>query len=194
MNSQSSYRGKNHRKPYWDYSNSGIYFLTICVKNRACIFGEVINKKMVLNKFGEIAKNEWLSSADIRDNFELDAFVIMPNHIHGIVIIDNKCRAARPCGPTPCATNNQTQELIQMPFRKPKSISSFMAGYKSAVVSKIDDWIDQNDSSIKKYNRKNKLWQDNYHDHIIRNKDEFIRIKNYILQNPAKWKDDKFYG
>jgi len=76
--------------------------------------------------------------------------------------------------------------------RKPKSISSFIGGFKSAVNSKIDDYIDENNLDIPKYNKNNHFFQSNYHDHIIRNDAEFQRIKNYIINNPLKWEDDRF--
>ncbi len=76
-------------------------------------------------------------------------------------------------------------------YRKPKSISSFIAGYKSSVITKIDDFIDQNNLDLAKYNKDNKLWQSNYHDHIIRNMEEYSRIKTYIQNNPMNWNKNK---
>jgi REP element-mobilizing transposase RayT len=76
--------------------------------------------------------------------------------------------------------------------RKPKSISSFIAGFKSAINSKIDDYIDDAGLNIPKYNRNNHFFQPNYYDHIIRNDKEYQRIKEYIINNPMKWRDDKF--
>ncbi|MEA2104066.1 MAG: transposase, partial [Candidatus Cloacimonadota bacterium] len=78
-------------------------------------------------------------------------------------------------------------------IRKPKSISSFLGGFKSVVNSKIDDYIDDNNLNIPKYNRNNHFFQPNYYDHIIRNNAEYERIKNYIKNNPQKWEGDKFY-
>jgi REP element-mobilizing transposase RayT len=75
----------------------------------------------------------------------------------------------------------------------PKSISSFFGGFKSAVNSKIDDYIDEHQLNIPKYNRNNHFFQPNYHDHIIRDEQSYHRISNYIINNPAKWCDDKFY-
>ncbi|MFW6019600.1 MAG: hypothetical protein ACOCPM_03380, partial [Bacteroidales bacterium] len=85
------------------------------------------------------------------------------------------------------------QQSPQQKFtRKPKSISSFIGGFKSAVNSKIDDYIDENNLDVPKYNRNNHFFQSNYHDHIIRNNAEYQHIKKYIINNPSKWKDDKF--
>jgi REP element-mobilizing transposase RayT len=138
-----------------------------------------------LNDFGKIADDEWEKSAQIRDELELDEFVVMPNHVHGIVIIRSGTDALPRTDARPCVSTR---------MRKPKSISSFLAGYKSAVTTKIDDWIDLHHADIPKYNRRNRLWQVNYYDHIIRDKGEYNRIKTYIINNPKKWKGDKFYG
>ncbi len=80
-----------------------------------------------------------------------------------------------------------------VPIRKPKSISSFIAGFKSRTTNKIDDLIDEMELPIKNFNRNNKFWQSNYHDHIICNEKAYQNIKTYIINNPAKWNDDKFH-
>jgi putative transposase len=84
---------KHHRRSLrlkgYDYSSSGAYFLTICTHQRQCLFGEIINDEMKLNQFGDAIANEWEKSALIRQEIELDMWVIMPNHFHGIVVITN---------------------------------------------------------------------------------------------------------
>jgi len=92
---------KHHRRSIrlkgYDYSQAGAYFVTICTKNRECLFGDVIDDGMMLNEYGTIVANEWKKSAKIRDEIELDEWVVMPNHFHGIVVIrsDNERRAER---------------------------------------------------------------------------------------------------
>ena len=81
---------------------------------------------------------------------------------------------------------------IPLPQRKPKSISSFIAGFKSATTIQIDNYIDSQNLTISKYNKENKLWQSNYYDHIVRNEEEYWKIKNYISNNPSNWENDKF--
>ena len=95
-------------------------------------------------------------------------------------------RDARPCVSTPPPQPAGLQ-------RKPKSVSSFIAGYKSVVMNKIDDFIDKNYIYKPKYNRHNPLWQVNYHDHIIRNDESYHRIKKYIIDNPANWYKDSLF-
>jgi putative transposase len=86
---KNKYRIESTRLPHWDYSSDGWYFVTICTQNRAEYFGEVRNYVMELSDIGRIAQEQWHKNAQLRDNVRLDEFIIMPNHIHGIIIIDN---------------------------------------------------------------------------------------------------------
>ncbi len=86
---QHKYRTDSNRLKHWDYSNNGYYFLTICTKNREHFFGEIEDGEMLLNAVGKLVNDEWYKSEKIRKHIILDEFIIMPNHIHGIVIIDN---------------------------------------------------------------------------------------------------------
>ena len=190
--------------PGWDYSGNGIYFITMIIQNRECLLGKIENNEIIFSDFGKIAKNEWYKSFEIRQELILDEFVIMPNHLHAIVIIDKtmahgtrvethgRASLQSEQSEQPEQTINQSQF-----YRKPKSLSSFIAGYKSAVTTKINNWIDNHNREfqqyILKFNRNNRLWQPNYHDHIIRHDDEYWRIKNYINSNPENWSDDEFY-
>lgn len=222
---QNKYRIKSHRKPNWDYDRHGAYFITICTQKMKCILGKIINAAdgpayMEPSDFGKIVDTEWQKSFDIRHELSCDEYIIMPNHIHAILIIDNvqthglanaqthgranvqtHGRASLPSPkkiPSPKTKKIPSPKTIPspdyspMPYRLPKSISSFLAGFKSAVNSKIDDYIDKHQLKIPKYNRNNHFFQPNYHDHIIRNETEYERIKNYIINNPANWKGDNF--
>ena len=169
--------------PGWDYSGNGFYYITILTQNRECLFGKIENDKMIFSYFGEIANNEWYRSFEMRQELFLDEFILMPNHLHAIVVIK------KPDIPVVVETHGHVETHAKF-HRKPKSLSSFIAGYKTAVITKIDYFIDLNKLPIEKYNRENKLWQSNYHDRIIRNKKEYWRIKNYIRNNPKNWTDD----
>jgi putative transposase len=148
-------------------------------------------------------------------NKKLNLSLIMPNHLHAIVeIINPEIESDRgvdmddqkrnplnivdrrgvdtdglPYQRYPYQSNWDTKR--NMPIRKPKSISSFMAGFKSTVNTKIDDFIDDNNLDIPKYNRNNMFFQRDYHDRIIRNEAEYQRIKYYIINNPNNWKGDR---
>lgn len=197
---QNKYRIKSHRRPYWDYAGNGLYFITLMIQNRLCLFGHIENKKMHANMWGTIAINEWFTSFDIRQELSCIEFVLMPNHIHAIVELkninplDSHGHGNLQFGRGNLSTNVKPENAVA--YRKPKSISSFISGYKSSVTTQINNSIDNNLHPfpyMEKFHRKNRLWQTNYHDHIIRNEESLNRIANYIKTNPENWeKDDQF--
>jgi REP element-mobilizing transposase RayT len=303
---KGKYNIKSNRLIDWDYSSNAMYFITIVTQNRECNLGSIENEEMVLSDFGKIIETEWLKSFKIRKELFLDEYIIMPNHIHAIIIINNndvethgrasnnqsneRASNNQPTGrasnnqpnerasnnqPNERASNNQPNEseskidsnecvfniAINAPLYKidphesynidthdrefkidphgfnnidthgfhnidthgfnnidthgfnnidthvraslrgdakfslhrlPKSISSFVSGYKSAINTKIDDYIDNHQLQIPKYNRNNHFFQPNYFDHIIRNNESYEKIKNYIINNPQNWNNDKF--
>lgn len=195
---KGKYRIQSHRKPYWNYSNSGHYFITMVTQNRECNLGEIVDGKMILSDFGKIIKTEWHKSFEIRDELFLDKFIIMPNHLHAIVVLKKNNETPNGFIDSYVETHGRAslpsiQQSPKQPFiRKPKSISSFVAGFKSAINTKIDDYIDENNLGIPKYNRNNHFFQHNYHDHIIRNEKSHQTISEYILKNPLKWNDDRY--
>jgi len=141
------------------------------------LFGDISNGEMHLNEYGKIVQTEWLKSSEIRNEIELDAYQIMPNHFHGIVIIRNGTmdrRDERPFVPT--------RSFVPTMFKmRPKSLSSLMAGFQSPVTSKINQL---------RGTPKQDVWQSNYFDRIIRNDNELNRIRKYIIENPMKWNSD----
>jgi len=203
---QNKYRIESHRKPNWDYSEAGHYFITICCQNQKHYLRKIENHKMILSDYGKIVEREWHESFALRKELFLDEFILMPNHLHAIIIID----PVQTHGRASQSYNNEQQSSEAQQFeetqqtaeahgraplrfvRKPKSISSFIAGSKSATTNKIDDFIDERELPIKKFNRNNKFWHSNYHDHIIHNDEAYQKIKNYIIYNPAEWDEDKY--
>jgi REP element-mobilizing transposase RayT len=214
---RNKYRIQSHRMPGWDYGGNGLYFITLVTQNRECHLGEIVNgdgqKIMDLSDFGRIVQTEWEKSFTLRDELSVDEYIIMPNHLHAIIVLekrdDNGTDGMDGMNGThgwhvethgraslqghSHRQSQKSQPSEKSPFtRKPKSISSFIAGFKSAVISKIDDYIDEHRLDIPKYNRQNHFFQSNYYDRIIRNEQEYQRIKKYIINNPAKWMDDNF--
>jgi len=194
---KNKYRIKSHRMPGWDYSGNGYYFITLVTQNRKCNLGKIVNGKMILSDFGKIMDIEWNKSFEIRNELFLNEYIVMPNHLHAIVIID-KSNINDDLNVSPVEMHGraslqskQFQSNPQPFYRKPKSLSSFIGGFKSIVNSKIDDFIDENNLNIPKYNRNNHFFQSNYYDHIIRNENEYNRISQYIIDNPIKWQNDK---
>jgi len=154
----------------YDYSQAGAYFITICTHEQICLFGEIINGEMRLNDAGQIVHDEWLRTADIRPNVELDAFVVMPNHFHGIVFLsDESRRGDRPVAPTPMGPT-------------PHSIGAIMAGFKSAATKRINELRGTPGAP---------LWQRNNYEHIIRDDESLNSIREYITNNPLQWEMDR---
>jgi len=156
----------------YDYTQSGAYFVTICTQNRECLFGDIVNGKMVLNEYGKIVVAEWKKTAEIRDEIELDEWVVMPNHFHGIVVVTGRGTACR--APT-----------IER-FGKPVagSLPTIVRSFKSAGTKCINTIRNMPGA---------KLWQRNYYEHVIRNENELNRIQQYIINNPDKWESDRNY-
>ncbi|MBW6490379.1 MAG: transposase [Lentimicrobium sp.] len=205
---------KHHRRSIrlkgYDYSQAGLYFITICTQNRACLFGRIENGEMILNEYGQIAYNEWAKTPEIRNNIELCDFVIMPNHIHGIVRLlgrgelhspdnsnelhspDNSNELHSPDNSNELHSPDNSNELhspdntpdnkgvLHTPLRSPsQTIGAIVRGYKSSVTKQF---------GLLGFNQK--LWQRNYHEHIIRNEQSYLKISEYIINNPANWNND----
>lgn len=175
------YRIESARLKNWDYSSNGYYFITICTKYRKHLFGKKIKNIIQLSDIGKIVFNEWNESFAIRAELFCDCFVIMPNHIHGVVLINNSF----------VETNNsfvethapvETHAVLSLRGGHiPKSISSFVAGFKSHATKKINEYCKTPGGLV---------WQPRFHDHVIRNNDELNRIRKYIKNNTYKWEND----
>jgi REP element-mobilizing transposase RayT len=167
----------------YDYSKSGAYFITICTKNRQCLFGEIVNGEMILNDGGKIVEKCWIDIPEHFPNAILDEFIIMPNHIHGIIILneldfDNVgANMVLDAG-----ANNYSPPQNDRPHGTTRTIGSIIRGFKIGVTK----WFRQN-SNIKT------VWQRNYYDHIIRNEIELIKIRKYIINNPKNWLIDNHF-
>jgi putative transposase len=166
-NSDKHQRRSIRLKDY-DYSQAGAYFVTICTYNKKCIFGNVVNGEMQPNEWGRVVEEEWLKTADIRENVELDVFVVMPNHFHGILVLVDKCRGTVHRAPT----------LEQ--FSKPTSgsLPTIIRYFKSATTRRINDLRGTSHMA---------LWQRNYYEHVIRNENDLGEIREYIVNNPLRW-------
>ena len=154
----------------YDYSQRGAYFVTICVQNREYVLGEVVDEKIILTAIGEIIEKFWFEIPNHFYNVELDEFIVMPNHLHGIIVIYVGVQNFEPLQ----GQRNQFQHII------PKSLGSIIRTCKAAVTH----WCNNNGHE---YFR----WQRNYYEHIIRNEDDLNQIREYISGNPLKWETDK---
>jgi REP element-mobilizing transposase RayT len=160
---------KHHRRSIrlkgYDYSQDGAYFVTICTHNREFSLCDIVDGEATLSEDGKIVNYEWMRSSEIRKEIELDAFIIMPNHIHGIIFIhDNKDKNVGANGRSPL-----------------RSLGSFVSGFKSITTKRINEL----------HNTPQKpFWQRNYYEHIIRNDRSLNAIRRYIQNNPLIWQYD----
>ena len=178
----NKYRIESVRLKNWDYRNNGAYFITINTRNRKHFFGEIINSEMRLSPIGEYAENFWMEIPNHFPFVELGNFVVMPNHTHGILIINNvKSLQCNDIDKSLQCNDSTTNQYYSDISPKSGSISTIVRSYKS-VVSKHARLLNT------EFN-----WQPKFHDHIIRNSESFERIQNYIENNPSNWKEDKFY-
>ena len=185
---KNKFRIASNRLQGWNYANNGHYYITIVTSNRINFFGNIENNEMIMNDVGQIVSDVFLKSFEIRRELILGSYILMPNHLHAIVIID-KPHTINPVE-TPGRASLQRQGQSHL-IRASRSISSFIAGFKSSAIKHIDNWIDQKGLPMQKFNRNNPLWQANYYDHLIRNHAEYQRIALYIENNPAQWCYDK---
>jgi len=151
-----------------------------------CIFGTVENEEMILNEFGEIAYNEWSKLSERYTTIELDVFQIMPNHLHGIIILNTvgATLAVAPIDERATVKVAPTDEGI---VKVAPTVGDIVGAYKSIV----------SNNCLKIFKERNetmgKLWQRNYYEHIIRNDLAYQNISNYIINNPVKWTADRFF-
>lgn len=152
---KNKYRVESTRLKGYDYSSPGAYFITIVTKNRKCYFGDVENGKMILNEFGKIVNNYWKQIPKHFSYVILDEYIVMPNHIHGILILDEfkTLKKRQPVG----VIINQFKRIYTITIRLVEV---------------------------------NFGWHPRFHDHIIRSEKDLNRIRQYIIDNPKKWKSD----
>ena len=166
-------RKLNRLKDY-DYSLTGYYYVTVCTNSRREIFGIIENDTIKINQYGKIVQEAWLKIPNHFNNIELDKFIIMPNHIHGILIIH------RPVGTAP--TREGCEAGTALSFNKNSknnNLSIIIGSFKSAVSKQINH-----------INNHKFKWQRSFYGHIIRTNDSLHKIREYIANNPLTWDND----
>jgi len=176
MSSTNRPNRKSPRLPEFDYTQPGAYFVTVVVKNWQCILGKVINEVVRLSTEGQIVLQVWKQIPEHHKNVELDEFVIMPNHLHGIIWlkedIDSRV-GVQHAAPLP-------KKKYKGPFSR--SLGAIVRSFKSAATKQINQLNHTPGSS---------LWQRNYFDRVIRNEDELYNTRLYIQSNPSLWYKDE---
>ena len=162
---------RHHRRSIrlrgYDYAQAGAYFITLVTQDRARLFGRVTGGAMALSEAGRIAEQEWLRTPLVRPNLDLDAFVVMPDHMHMILVIERRAERA-----------GQPQHGA---FRSPsETVGAIVRGFKGAVVRQI---------RALQAAPELKVWQRDYYERIIRDEAALHNIRRYIGQNPARWQE-----
>ncbi|MFA4830980.1 MAG: transposase [Patescibacteria group bacterium] len=218
---RNKYRTQTTRLSGYDYSQPGYYFITICTQNRICYFGHIINGKMVLNKNGEIVKNELLKTEKMRPNVKLDEWIIMPNHIHVIIVVgeiiemngkyildvwtDNcvaTVRVEAHCNGRVRVEAHCNAPLHEPPpYQPPQSnqpspprqpYQNKFGPQRNNLASIIRGFKSTTTKQINQITKFNYFaWQPRFYDHIVRNEKSLNNIRYYIRQNPAKWWRDR---
>jgi putative transposase len=167
MKSIRTHDRKSIRLKDYDYSTPGEYFITICTYNRECIFGEVIDEEMRLSREGNIVNQEIKKIPEYYPNIEMDTFIIMPNHIHGIIVLTEPVGAIHE---SPLRMTQYQRRIMKLP--------KIIGRYKMITAKEIN--ILRRSSGVP-------IWQRGYYEHIIRNERELNNIHDYIANNPVKW-------
>ena len=163
---RDKYRLESMRLKKWDYPSEGMYFITICTKDRACSLSKVVNDELQETETSKICVKCWQDLSVIYPDCILDAFVVMPNHVHGIIMIEAAMTVFR---------NKQRRNML---------ISKMIGRFKMQTAKQINQYQNTRGQSF---------WQKNYYDRVIRNELELNRIREYIENNPARWRDDENY-
>jgi len=177
---KNKYRVPSARLTDWDYSAGGFYFVTVCVKQHECIFGGINNGVMCLNRLGAVVYKCWKEIPQHFPFVRLGEFVVMPNHVHGILeICENKNLGV--------GVETQNIASLQTPYKnkfgpQSKNLSSIVRGFKIGVTK----YTNQNNIDFQ--------WLSRFHDHIIRNEQSLYNIRKYTINNPANWRLDKFFN
>ena len=171
-----NYNPENHQRSSvrlrgYDYSQPGAYFVTICTQGRMCLLGDISGGEVQVTAVGGIVKHSWYDLPSHYRNIELDEFVVMPNHVHGIVIITDHVASTVGAGFKPAPT----------PPQRRHALPEIVRGFKTFSSRRIN---------LMRSTPGHQFWQRNYYEHIIRSENELDQVRRYIQENPAKWADD----
>ena len=195
FNPQTHHR-RSIRLNGYDYARENFYFITICCQNKVCLFGEIQNGGMLLNDAGKMLEYEWLMLEARFQNIKLQSFVVMPNHFHGILEIVGATLVVaqnngNETGRSQAVAQNNGNETGQPQGTAPtKSIGDMLDAFKSITTVKYIHGV--KNFGWPSFDKR--IWQRNYYEHIIRDESEYLKIVNYIENNPAKWAEDDFHA
>ena len=174
---QNKYRVKSTRLSGWDYSENSSYFVTICIRDRKMFFGNIKDSEMVLSELGKFAEKFWLEIPKHFPFISLDEHVVMPNHLHGVIDIDKADGRDVAC----YVSTGDNKEFYSKISPTEGSLGAIIRSFKSAVTREINKKSINTDFS----------WQSGFYEYIIRGEKDLNKIRDYIINNPANWAEDK---
>ena len=168
----------SRRLKRYDYSQAGAYFITVCTRNHECTLGEIVDGEMRLNDAGRMVQSVWDELSTRFPALELDAFTVMPNHIHGIIVVTDSVHCDHSRKPVGALLAAPSQQGRASPA---PTLGDVMRVFKSLSAIRINRMMMRTGS----------LWQRNYYEHVIREEDDLDRIRQYITDNPSCWAEDE---
>jgi REP element-mobilizing transposase RayT len=190
------HRRRSIRLKGYDYSKDGVYFITLCSQNRECLFGDIVSGQMRLNTEGKIVEKYWNQLNDRFPGVETDMFVVMPNHFHGIIFINDRVGAG--ILPPTIECKWTPPRILETPVSKLRTAPHLRAGGSPPLrkynLGHVVAYFKYQTTKFVVFENKSmpsRIWQRNYHEHIIRDDDELNRIREYVFQNPMKWEMDR---
>ena len=179
------HRRRSIRLKGYDYSLAGAYFVTVCTQDRLCLFGNVNNEQMTLNQAGQMVYEQWSELPKRFPESAIDEFTMMPNHLHGILIINDN-ETTQSVGAPLVGAQNKVDKTNKAGTRPAPTLGEIVGAFKSITTNEYIRGVKQHDWP----SFPGKLWQRNYFERVIRDEDELNRIREYIIYNPVKWVDD----
>ncbi|MCX6745332.1 MAG: hypothetical protein NTX82_07485 [Candidatus Parcubacteria bacterium] len=173
---KNQFRTASIRLGHWNYASPGLYSITICTHDRQCCLSEIKDDRVILSEIGEIVFDDLMNIPKLRSYVLVDDYVIMPNHIHIIFVLTDANDFGHPDGRDAV---NRVSTVREFGGLQPKSLAAIVNAFKGGVTRRCHE------------NNLDFHWQSNYYEHIIRDEDDYVRIKEYIFCNPGKWADDR---
>ena len=180
---KNKYRIESTRLKGWDYSAQGYYFVTICTRARVCCLGDVIDRDVHLSPIGEMVAEQWMKTQEVRKNVRMDEWIIMPNHLHGIIVIESAMPSVETFGSNVSSGERETfqRNVSTNPSRlKPNTIGSMLGQIKSNATKQIRA------AGFSDFD-----WQERFWDEILWDEHGLNNVREYIRNNPAKWESDR---
>lgn len=189
------YNRRSLRLKHYDYSRAGYYFITIVAQNREHLFGEMVDGNVVLSLAGEMVNTLWYEIMNDFQNVYLHEFIIMPNHIHGIVEIMNNDNNANTVGVPLVGTldtantigiHDKNTSISRAPIKGAPTVGNVIGAFKSKTTNEYIKMV--KNKTLPPFQKR--IWQRNYYEHVIHDENDYMRIAEYIINNPITWEND----